>query len=137
MRSSNGATRPGYGPGMSTKSRIALTAALGLLAGVSTWMTDWSSTANTVNALAFVAAILVPLIVGRWWVVIAIAGQLIALVALQLTGQSIQGLDNTEMPALSPLGIIGLVASGIYLLILVGIRKAFDRWRNRRVIANA
>jgi len=105
--------------------------------GVSTWMTDWSSTANTVNALAFVAAILVPLIVGRWWVVAALAGQLIALVALQLTGQSIQGLDNTEVPALSLLGIIGLVASGIYLLILVGIRKAFDHLRNRRVTANA
>src|SRR6476659_5999343 len=121
---------------MSTKARIVLTAALGLLMGVSTWMTDWSSTANTVNALAFVAAILVPLIVGRWWVVAALAGQLIALVALQLTGQSIQGLDNTEVPALSLLGIIGLVASGIYLLILVGIRKAFDHLRNRRVTAN-
>jgi hypothetical protein len=122
---------------MSTKARIVLTAALGLLTGVSTWMTDWSSAANTVNALAFFAAILVPLIVGRWWVVAALAGQLIALVALQLTGQSIPGLDNTEEPALSPLGIIGLVASGIYLLILVGIRKAFDHWRERRVTADA
>jgi hypothetical protein len=117
---------------MTTQARIVLTAALGLLMGVSTWMTDWSSTANTVNALAFVAAILVPLVVGRWWVVAALAGQLIALVALQLSGQSIQGLDNTEVPALSTLGIIGLVASGIYLLILVGIRKAFDRWRHHR-----
>jgi hypothetical protein len=121
---------------MSTRVRIVLTAGLGLLMGVSTWMTGWSSTAETMDSLAFFAAILVPLIVGRWWVVAALAGQLIALVALQLTGHSVQGLDNTEAEPLSPLGIIGLVVTGLYLLTLVGVRKAFDHWRRRRAAAS-
>jgi len=94
-------------------------------------MTDWSSTAGMVDSLAFWATILVPLIVGRWWVLAALAGPLIALVALQLTGHLIHGFDNTEVSAL-PLGIVGLVVNGFFLLTLVGIRKAFDLWRRRR-----
>ena len=110
---------------MSTKARIVLTVALGIVMGVSTWLS------GGIGDVFFASAVLLPLIVGRWWVLAALAGPLIALVALQLTGHLIHGFDNTEVSAL-PLGIVGLVVNGFFLLTLVGIRKAFDLWRRRR-----
>jgi hypothetical protein len=78
----------------------------------------------------FVFLILVPLIVGRWWVLAALAGWVIASVALQLTGHVPQGggEDNWGLFGV----IVGLVLWGFVFLILVGIRIAFDRWRRRR-----
>jgi hypothetical protein len=120
---------------MNTKARIVLTAGLGLLMGLSTWMTDGSSADGVMDRLAFGAAILVPLIIGRWWVVAALAGPFIASVALDLTGYVPERVsDGPEFEGLSWV-IFFLVVYGLFMLILVGIRKAFDHWRRRQAAA--
>jgi hypothetical protein len=115
---------------MNTKARVILTLVLGIAMGVTTWLGAEGSSPPGSGYVLSALTILVPLIVGRWWVLAALAGQLVALVALQLTGQLIHGLDS-EVSAL-PWGIAGLVVSGLFFSILVGIRKAFDRWRHHR-----
>jgi hypothetical protein len=120
---------------MSTKARVILTVALGIVMGVSTWLSaDWSSPPWAGFAF-WSSLVLVPLIVGRWWVLAALTGRLTALVALQLTGHMFQGSDGYES-ALSYLSLAGMVIFGLFMLILVGIRKAFDLWRYREATAN-
>ena len=99
--------------------------------GVSHWLSDdWG--------FAFYASVfLLPLIVGRWWVVAALAGPFIASVALDLTGHMYEGGSDGAESYLFPWGIIGLFFWELVMLILVGIRKAFDFLRNRWVIANS
>ena len=103
--------------------------------GMTTWLGNESSSPGSGYVL-WAVIILVPLIVGRWWVVAALAGQVIALVALQLTGHMFRGLDGHE-GSLDALSIVGLVFSALFMLILVGIRKAFDLWRNRGATASS
>lgn len=100
--------------------------------GVSTWLHgDWT------GYVLYTSIALLPLIVGRWWVVAALAGPFIALVALELTGYVYEGgSDGPESP-LFPWGIIALFFWELLMLILVGIRKAFDFLRNRWVTANS
>jgi hypothetical protein len=120
---------------MSIKARVILTVILGIVMGVSTWLSaEWSSPAEAGFA-CWVLIILIPLIVGRWWVLAALSGRLIALIALQLTGHMFESSDGFE-PALSLLSIAGLVIFGFFMLILVGIRMAFDLWRDRGAIAS-
>jgi hypothetical protein len=115
---------------MSTKARVVLTATLGILMAVCTWLRVDDT------EVMFVSVVLLPLIVGRWWVVAALAGPFIALVALDSTGYLyVGGSDPIDS---SPLvGIIGLVFWGLIMLVLVGIRKAFDFLRNRRLTATS
>ena len=105
--------------------------------GVVTWLSGAEWYLPPGSGFGYLAMlILVPLIVGRWWVLVALAGWLIASVALQLTGHMSHGFDGHE-EALSDLSIIvGLVIFGLFMVILVGIRKAFDLWRHRGVTAN-
>lgn len=121
---------------MNTKARVILTVVLGIVMGVTTWLSDeWSSPPGS-GYVFWALMILVPLIVGRWWVLAALAGQFIALMALRLTGHMVHGFDGHE-EALSYLSIFaGLVIFGLFMLILVGIRMAFDLWRRRGVTAN-
>jgi hypothetical protein len=117
---------------MSTKARIVLTVALGIVMGVSTWLSgDWT------GDVFFASVVLLPLIVGRWWVVAALAGPFIASVALDLTGHVYEGGSDGAESYLFPWGIIGLFFWELVMLILVGIRKAFDFLRNRWAIANS
>jgi hypothetical protein len=122
---------------MNTKARVILTMVLGIAMGVTTWLSaEWSSPPGSGYVL-WTLIILVPLIVGRWWVLAALAGQFIALVALQLTGHMVHGLDGHEEALSSMSIVVGLVIFGLFMLILVGIRKAFDLWRDRGVTANS
>jgi hypothetical protein len=116
---------------MSTKARIVLTLALGIVMGVSTWLSDWT------GVVFFASAVLLALIVGRWWVVVALAGPFIALVTLELSGHVYEGGSDGAESYLFPWGIIGLFFWELVMLILVGIRKAFDFLRNRWVTANS
>lgn len=121
---------------MNTKVRVILTMILGIAMGVTTWMSaEWSSLPGSGYVL-WTLIILVPLIVGRWWVLAALAGRFIALVALQQTGHMFHDSDGYEA-ALGYLSIVGLVILGLFMLILVGIRMAFDLWRDRGVTANS
>ncbi len=84
----------------------------------------------------FASVVLLPLIVGRWWVVAALAGPFIALVALDLTGHVYEGGSDPIDSSLL-LGVVGLVFLGLIMLILVGIRKAFDFLRKRWLTATS
>ncbi|HVO52881.1 MAG TPA: hypothetical protein VMT37_00555 [Solirubrobacterales bacterium] len=89
-----------------------------------------------IGSLYLIALVAVPLIVGRWWVVASLAGWLVALVILQVTGHWYQGSDGWSRP-LNPLAFFGMTFFGLLMLALVGIRKAFDFWRGRRSAADA
>jgi hypothetical protein len=116
---------------MSTKARIALTVALGIVMGVSTWLDGvWTGD-------IFFAAVLLPLIVGRWWVVAALVGPFIALVALELSGHVYEGGSDGVGSYLFPWGIIGLFFWELIMLVLVGIRKVFDFLRKRQLTATS
>ena len=122
---------------MNTKARVTLTMVLGIVMGVETWLSaEWSL--PTGSGYVFLALIvLIPLIVGRWWVLAALAGQFIAIVALQLTGHMFPGLDGQETELSYLIIVVGLVIYGLFLLVLVGIRMAFDFLRKRRLTATS
>lgn len=115
---------------MSTKARIVLTVAAGIVMGVLLWLrADWG--------YAFYASVvLLPLIVGRWWVVAALAGPFIASVALDLTGHVPERVSDEPEFGFIFVAFF-LVFSGFLMLILVGIRKAFDFLLKRRLPATS
>lgn len=99
--------------------------------GLSTWFHgDWT------GFVLYASIILLPLIVGRWWVVAALAGPFIAFVALESTGYVYEGgSDGPETSSLFPWGIIALFFWELLMLALVAIRKTFDVLRSRGVTA--
>jgi hypothetical protein len=116
---------------VSTKARIVLTAAAGIVMGVLLWLSadDW-------GFALYASVVLLPLIVGRWWVVAALAGPFIASVALNLTGHMPEG--GSDGPELGYIFFVFFLAlTGFLMLILVGIRKAFGSLRKRRLTATS
>ncbi len=90
--------------------------------------------------IAFYASVLLlPFIVGRWWVVAALAGPLVAGVALELTGHMPESDSNggLEYEFGFVFFVLFLVLSGNLMLILVGVRKVFDFLRRRWLTARA
>lgn len=90
--------------------------------------------------LAYYAlVILLPFIVGRWWVVAALAGPLVAGVALELTGHMPEddGDGGLEYDFGFAFFVLFLILSGNLMLLLVGVRKGFDFLRKRRPAAKA
>jgi len=88
--------------------------------------------------IAFYASVLLlPLIVGRWWVVAALAGPLVAGVALELTGLMPEDDSNGGLEYEFGFGffVLFLILSGNLMLILVGVRKVFDFLRQRWLTA--
>jgi apolipoprotein N-acyltransferase len=115
---------------MSTKARVNLTAAAGIVTGVLLCLSD-----DAFGLAYFALVILLPLIVGRWWVVAALAGPLVAGVALELTGHMPEddGNGGLEYDFGFIFFVLYLVLSGNLMLILVGVRKGFDFLRKRRL----
>lgn len=74
------------------------------------------------------SVLLLPLIVGRWWVVAALAGPLISGVALQLTGHmpDSDGNGGLEYDFGFSFFVLFLIFAGFLMLIFVGIRKGWD-----------
>jgi hypothetical protein len=119
---------------VSTKRRLALTVAAGVVLGLDTWVAEQSQwpTSGVNDALAapllivaLVALLVVPLAVGRWWVVGALLGPGLALLVMQLTGDPVS-LDDGTGPAFNYRTIFLLVAVGAVMLILFGLRYLFD-----------
>ena len=81
----------------------------------------------------YASVLLLPLIVGRWWVVAALAGPLIAGVALELTGHmpESEGNGGLEYDFGFVFFVIFLSLAANLMLILVGVRKGFDFLRKR------
>lgn len=119
---------------MSTKARINLTAAAGIVTGVLLCLSD-----DAFGLAYYALVILLPLIVGRWWVVAALAGPLVAGVALEVTGHMPEDDSNggLEYDFGFIFFVLYLVLSGNLMLILVGVRKGFDFLRKRRLAAKA
>lgn len=107
---------------------------MGVLLGLSDlWGSD-------VWGIAFYASVfLLPFIVGRWWVVAALAGPLIAGVALELTGHMPESDSNggLEYDFGFVFFVLFLILSANLMLILVGVRKGFDFLRKRWPAAKA
>jgi hypothetical protein len=128
---------------MSTKRRLALTVTAGIVLGLDTWMVEqsgWPTPAvNDVLAVplligALVALLLVPLAVGRWWVVGALVGPGLSLLIMQLTGVAVS-LDDGTGPALNYRTIFFLIVVGLVMLLLVGLRSLLDDVRRSRADA--
>jgi hypothetical protein len=125
---------------MSTRRRIALVAAAGIVLGLDTWVVErsgWPTPGvNDVLAVpllivALLALFLVPLAVGRWWVVGALLGPGLALLVMQLTGDLVS-LDDGTGPAFNYRTVFMLIAVGALMLLLFGVRFAFDDARRSR-----
>ncbi len=110
---------------MSTKACVNLTAAAGIVTGVSLCLGDAEGFA--LPALV----IFLPLVVGRWWVVAALAGPLVAGVALELSGHMPEddGNGGLEYDFGFEFFVFYLILSGFLMLCLVGVRKGFDYLR--------
>jgi hypothetical protein len=129
--------------GMSTKRRIALTVAAGIALGFATrvaeqpgWPTPGVNDVLSVPLVivALIAIFLVPLIVGRWWVLAALAGPGLALLIMQSTGVAVS-LDDGTGPAINYRTIFFLTVVGVVMLIMFGIRFVSDDARRSRADA--
>jgi hypothetical protein len=125
---------------MSSRDRIGLTVAAGVILGLDTLASEWlgwptvglhHAVALPLTILAVTTFFLVPLIVGRPWVLSAMAGPLLALVIMQAAGVAVT-LDDTTGPALNYRTIFQLIALGVVMLTVVGLRGALDAARERR-----
>jgi len=87
----------------------------------------------------YASVLLLPLVVGRWWVVAALAGPLIAGVALELTGHMPESESDggLEYDFGFVFFVIFLSLAANLMLILVGVRKGFDYLRKRRLASRA
>lgn len=89
--------------------------------------------------IAFYASVLLlPFIVGRWWVVAALLGPLVAGGVLELTGHmpESEGNGGLEYDFGFVFFVVFLSLSANLMLVLVGVRKVFDFLRRRRATAN-
>jgi hypothetical protein len=129
---------PGIDGGMTTRGRIALTVAAGIALGFATWVVEqpgWPTPglhevlAVPLVIVALVALFLVPLIVGRWWVLAALAGPGLALLIMQSTGVAVR-LDDGSGPAINYRTIFFLAVAGAVMLIMFGIRFVSDDARS-------
>ena len=79
------------------------------------------------------SVLLLPFVVGRWWVVAALVGPLIAGVALELTGHMPEsdGNGGLEYDFGFVFFVLFLSLAANLMLILVGVRKGFDFLRRR------
>ncbi len=118
---------------MSTKAGVVLTVVAGVAMGVLLGLGDvW-------GIVLYASVLLLPLVVGRWWVVAALVGPLIAGVALELTGHMPESDSNggLEYDFGFIFFVLFLSLAGNLMLILVGVRKVFDFLRRRWLTARA
>ncbi len=129
--------------GMSNGRRFALTVAAGVALGLDTWVVEQSGwptpglndvLAVPLAIVALTSLVLVPLAVGRWWVVGALAGPGLSLLIMQLTGVTVRLDDGTGL-ALNYRTIFFLIVVGGAMLLLVGLRSLFDDLRHSRADA--
>ena len=107
---------------MSTRTGVVVTVVAGVVMGVSLGLGDvW-------GIALWASVLLLPLIVGRWWVVAALAGPLVAGVALELTGHmpASEGNGGLEYDFGFIFFVFSLILAGFLMLIFVGIRKGWD-----------
>jgi hypothetical protein len=125
---------------MTTKTRVAMTFALGIVLGFYSWIgnAELSPSHETYEVFGSLPAkiavgacfILVPLLVVRFWVVSALAGPLIVLTILGVAGKTVYE-DGMASP-LNEVTVFEMFYLGFFMVVLVGIRKGIDYLRLRR-----
>lgn len=124
---------------MKGTTRAILTAAFGLFLGILFWLdrqepSPYALVHSTPFQVFFLAMIvIVPPLVGRWWVVLALAGPLAFLAYWQVTGHHVNA--DGQAPPLNVESIAGFVWLILLFWLLVGARKVWDglrRWRTAR-----
>jgi len=116
---------------MSTRAGVVLTVFAGVAMGALLGLGDvW-------GYALWASVLLLPFVVGRWWVVAALAGPLLAGVALELTGHmpDSEGNGGLEYDFGFSFFVLFLILAGNLMLILVGVRKVFDFLRRRWLTA--
>ena len=118
---------------MTTATRVKITVAAGLVLGLETWILERSAwptaglhdvLAPPLGILALAALFVVPLVVGRLWVVGALLGPLLALAVMQVAGLTVR-LDDGTGPAFNYRTTFQLCAVGFILLFLAGLQTVF------------
>ncbi|MBS1863976.1 MAG: hypothetical protein JSS68_19945 [Actinobacteria bacterium] len=114
---------------MNINARIAVTAASGVAFGLFSWLARQEvSPSPTVHAVATSAPVLIalgllvillPFIVARWWVVLSLAGPVIALGIMQAAGATFEELDGRTAP-LNRVTVFWLVSLAAIMLVLWG-----------------
>jgi hypothetical protein len=116
-----------------TGRRTSITVAAGFFLGLATLAyEDPGFPSAAVNAaidapfgvLAAVVLLLAPLVVRRWWVVLAMIGPAVALLIMQAAGVSVT-LDDGTGPAINYRTIFLFVVSAGAMLIVLGLRSMF------------
>ena len=113
-----------------------MTVVAGVLMGVLLGLSDLLG--SDLWGLAFYASVLLlPFVVGRWWVVGALAGPLVVGVALQLTGHmpDSDGNGGLEYDFGFAFFVLFLILAGNLMMVFLGVRKGYDFLRKRRLAA--
>ena len=125
---------------MRGKGSIGLTVAAGVILGLEVWVIERSGwpTAGLHDVIAVplgiaaaISLLIVPLVVGRWWVVLAMVGPAISLTVMQIAGIAVR-LDDGTGPAWNYRTVFMFSVLTLFMGLLVAIRHSFDVWREDR-----
>jgi len=128
---------------MTTQTRIALTVALGIVLCVWFWGLlvepnpgDFGVLESEKLAVLLVAIIsLIPLLVGRFWIIAALAGPVVLLALFQAVGYDASGWDGVEAQPFNGRIIFNLGMAAIWLQAMTAVRIVWDGlrgpWRGR------
>jgi hypothetical protein len=112
---------------------IWLTAVAGVFLGLEVWVAEgagWPTAglhhlfSIVVGIGAAAALLVVPLIVARWWVILAMVGPAISLTVMQIVGLSVR-LDDTTGPAWNYRTVYMLGFAALVMLALFGVGRLF------------
>jgi hypothetical protein len=126
---------------MGTRGRIWLTVAAAVFLGLEVWVSEragWPTAGlrdvfSVVVRLGAAAALLVvPLIVARWWMVLAMVGPAISLTIMQILGFQLR-LDDTTGPAWNYRTVFTLGFVTFVMLLVTGLGCWFDTARRGRL----
>jgi hypothetical protein len=118
-----------------------MTGSAGVVFGLFAWLArEEVSPSHSVHELVTSAPVLIvlglifivlPLIVARWWVILALVGPVISLLIMQAAGTTFEELDGRTTP-LNRVTVFWLGFLTFLMLMLFGLRWLFDdRYRIR------
>jgi hypothetical protein len=117
-----------------------LTVAAGVFLGLEVWVSErngWPTaglhdlSATVIGLGAAAALLIVPLVVGRWWVFLALVGPAISLTVMQIAGFQAR-LDDTTGPAWNYRTVFMLTACAFVIGFSLVVRIGFDVRREDR-----
>jgi hypothetical protein len=119
---------------------VWLTVAARVFLGLEVWVSERNGwlTAGLHDLFAFLvglgaaaALLLVPLVVGRWWMFLALVGPAISLTVMQIAGFQVR-LDDTTGPAWNYRTVFMLTVCAFIIGFALAVRIGFDVRREDR-----